>query len=80
MFNGTIKGKNNITKQAVETRTTCIYTDMEQTDFSNTEINPLLEMNIDDLRREYGRYNFSSVTQLNDWLASLKNENRCKAA
>lgn len=75
VFNGTIKGKNNITKQAVETRTTCIYIDMEQTDFSNTEINPLLEMNIDNLRREYGRYNFSSVTQLNDWLTSLKNEN-----
>lgn len=74
IFNGTIKGKNNITKQAVETRETCLYIDMENTDFSEENIHPLLDFDIDALREEYKKYKPSSVLQLNDWLETTVDE------
>ena len=70
ILNGTIKGKNNITKQAVETKETCLYIDMENTDFSETKIHPLLNFDIDALREEYKKYKPMSVLQLNDWIDS----------
>lgn len=69
IFNGTIKGKNNITKQAVETRETCLYIDMETTDFSQTEENLVLKFSLNKLREEYKKYKITSVMQFNDWLA-----------
>lgn len=73
VFNGTVKGKNNITKQAVETRTTCLYIDMDKTDFSKTEESPLLKMSVEELRRQYAKYKFSTVTQLLDWVSTQQN-------
>ena len=73
VFYGTIKGKNNITKQAVETRENCIYTDMDKKDFSQTELSPVFDFTVEDLRKEYTEYKFNSVTQFTDWLETLKN-------
>lgn len=76
IFNGTIKGKNNITRQAVEMRTTCMYIDMEKTDFVSDEGSPLFKWSMDELRGEYEKYNFESVQQLNDWLSTHENTNK----
>lgn len=73
VFNGTIKGKNNITKQAIENRDTCLYIDMEKTDFSKTEESVLFKMDVSELRSEYTKYHFTSVIQLLDWVATTEN-------
>lgn len=67
-FHGTIKGKNNITQQSIEARESCIYIDIENTKVNNIEISPLIEMGVDELRKEYNKYNFDSSQQISDWL------------
>lgn len=73
VFYGTIKGRNNITKQAVETRENCVYIDMDKKDFSKNELSPIFDFTVDELRGMYGEYKFNSVTQLGDWLETFKN-------
>ena len=72
VFNGTIKGKNNITKQSIDTRGNCMYIDMDTADVSQTEESELLGIGVDALREEYSKYGFSTVVQFKDWLATRR--------
>ena len=76
IFNGTIKGKNNITKQAIETRTNCLFIDMEKLEVMDSELSPLFNFSLDELRKEYTKYNFTSAQQLDDWLATHDEETK----
>lgn len=74
IFHGTIKGKNNITEQALESRENCIYIDIDETDFSQVPISPILDnFEVKELRKLYGEYKISSVKQLLDWVAVYTN-------
>lgn len=70
IINGTIQGKNNITKQSIEQRSTCLFIDMEKLDIMDVEISPLFNFTLDELRSSYAKYNFDSYKQLEDWLAT----------
>lgn len=67
VFHGTIKGRNNITSQAIETRESCLYLDMDKTDIITDESCSLFKFPINELRQKYGEYGFTSVTSLTDW-------------
>lgn len=73
VFHGTIKGKNNITNQAIETRESCVYIDFETTDCSGAKNSQLLEFPVKTLREKYSAYKFTSVTSLLDWAATYEN-------
>ena len=70
LFHGTVKGKNNITGQAVEARKNCIYIDIENTKFKN-EKSLLFKFSVNELREIYKKYKFTSMVQLLDWEATL---------
>ena len=73
IFNGTIKGKNNITEQSISTRPTCVYVDMDKVDFSDVKLSVLFKKSVSEIREEYKKYNFTSIVQLLDWIATTKN-------
>lgn len=73
VFHGTIKGKNNITPQAIETRESCLYLDMDKTDIISDKPSVLFKFPIQELRKTYNKYGFSSVTSLMDWAATHEN-------
>lgn len=73
VFHGTIKGKNNITDQAIATRESCLYIDIEKTDFITAQPSALFKFPIKTLREKYNKYHFTSVTSLQDWLATYEN-------
>lgn len=72
VFHGTVKGQNNITSQAIETRKNCIYIDIENTKFKK-EKSQLFKFGIRELRDIYARYRFTSMSQLLDWEATYEN-------
>jgi len=74
IFNGTIEGKNNITQEAVLTRTNCIYIDMEKLNVADDELSPLFDFGLSELRSEYAKYNFRNAQALEDWLDTKKDE------
>ena len=74
IFHGTISGKNNITKQAIETRESCMFMDMEKLDMSAYEISPLLvKWEPKELRSEYALLGIRSVEGLLDWENTYEN-------
>ncbi len=73
VFHGTIKGKNNITPQAIETRESCLYMDLDKTDIITDEPCSLFKFPIKELRQKYAAYGFTSVTSLMDWVATYEN-------
>lgn len=73
VFHGTIKGKNNITQQAIETRESCLYIDFEKTDFIKSEQSALFKFPMKTLREKYNEYHFTSVTSLLDWVGTHEN-------
>ena len=73
IFHGTVKGRNNITKQAVETRPNCIYIDVENTKFPHDAVSLLMRFDVKDLRAIYAKYKFTSASQLLDWEATCEN-------
>lgn len=76
VFHGTIKGQNNITPQAVETRESCLYIDMDKIDIRSEEPSVLFKFPITELRKTYNEYKFKSVTSLMDWAATHENVNQ----
>ncbi len=73
-MHGTIKGKNNITKEAIESKGDCMYIDMDRVDTSSYEISPLLEKwTVQELREEYAALKIHSVAGLLDWVTSFDN-------
>lgn len=72
-IHGTVNGLNNITPQSIENRTSCIYIDMDDRNFSNVQISSLFNFEIPELRKEYAAYNFQSVTALLDWISTYEN-------
>lgn len=75
IFNGTIRDKNNITKESIENRTNCVYIDMEKLDVIDTPESPILKMSFDECRAEYEKYNFTSVAALESWLSTKESVN-----
>lgn len=75
-FHGTVKGSNNITAQAVEARKSCIYIDIENTKFERGVRSRLLGFTVQELRKIYESYGFTTITQVMDWLATLEDTTR----
>ncbi len=73
IFHGTVKDKNNITMQAIETRKNCIYIDVENTRFARDTSSMLFRFGVRELREIYAKYKFTSATQLLDWEATWEN-------
>ena len=73
VFHGTVKGKNNITDEAIEARDNCIYIDFDSIDFSAVPESSLFRFSPDELRREYEKYNLSSISSYLDWFALTQN-------
>lgn len=70
IFHGTVKGKNNITEQAIEVRKNCIYIDIENTRFERDTSSILFRFEVKELRSIYERYKFTSAAQLLAWIAT----------
>lgn len=73
VFYGTIKGRNNITKQAVEARENCVYIDIDRKKITETELSPIFDFELDKLRKIYAEYKFNSVTRFKDWTETFRN-------
>lgn len=76
IINGTIRGKNNITQQAIESRTNCMFIDMEKVDVMETEPSPLFAFSSEELRKQYAEYSFSNAAALDAWLDTHKDDNK----
>lgn len=73
VFHGTIKEKNNITTESIETRDNCIYIDFEKIDFSAVATSSLFNFEPKELRSEYAKYKMQSVSAYLDWFALTQN-------
>ncbi|MCH5211690.1 MAG: hypothetical protein J1G06_01610 [Oscillospiraceae bacterium] len=73
VFHGTVEGKNNIRREAIESRENCIYVDFNAIDFSAVAESNLFKMSIPKIREEYAKYKLSSVTAYTDWFALTQN-------
>ena len=73
VFHGTIDGKNNIERSAVETRDNCIYIDFKTIDFAAVAVSSLFNMSVKEIRNEYDKYSLSSVTAYLDWFSLTQN-------
>ncbi len=73
VFHGTVKGRNNITPEAVDTRDNCIYIDTEKIDFSAVKESSLFRFDVDEIRKEYEKYNISSISAYLDWFSLTQN-------
>ena len=76
-MHGTIKGQNNITREAIESRTSCMYIDMDKIDTASYAISPLLEKwDTRDLRKQYSDLKIHSIEGLLDWVSSYENTDK----
>lgn len=73
VFHGTIEGKNNITREAIESRENCIYVDFSSIDFSAVAESSLFNMSVDQIREEYDKYDLQSVSAYLDWFSLTQN-------
>lgn len=73
VFHGTIEGKNNITRSAIESRSNCLYVDFSTIDFSAVAASSLFNAEIDEIRAEYNKYKLSSVSAYLDWFSLTQN-------
>ena len=73
VFHGTVYGKNNITRNAIESRENCIYLDFGNIDFSAVAVSNLFNMSVEEIRKEYDKYKLSSVTASLDWFSLTQN-------
>lgn len=73
VFHGTVEGRNNIVREAIEARENCIYIDFNAIDFSAVSESSLFRFATDELRREYAKYNISSVSAYLDWFSLTQN-------
>ena len=73
VFHGTIDGRNNIKKDAIESRENCIYIDFSSIDFAAVAQSSLFNMSVDEIRSEYTKYNLQSVSAYLDWFSLKQN-------
>ena len=73
VFHGTIKGKNNIRREAIESRENCIYVDFNAIEFSAVAESGLFKKSIEEIRDEYARFRISSITAYMDWFSLTQN-------
>lgn len=73
VFHGTVKGRNNITLQAIEARRNCIYIDADNIKTDRNAKSILFNFSVQELRGIYEKYKFTSASQLLDWEATLEN-------
>ncbi|MCH5211053.1 MAG: hypothetical protein J1F01_08840 [Oscillospiraceae bacterium] len=76
VFHGTVKGRNNITRAAVETRQNCVYIDVENTKIRKDALSMLMRFEVKELRGIYSKYKFTSASQLLDWEATCEKVTR----
>lgn len=73
VFHGTIDGKNNITRTAIESRDNCIFLDFNSIDFAAVAVSNLFNLSVEEIRRQYVKYKLSSVSAYLDWFALTQN-------
>lgn len=73
VFHGTIEGKNNINRAAIESRENCMYIDFTSIDFSAVAESSLFKMSVEEIRAEYNKYKISSVSAYTDWFSLTQN-------
>ena len=73
VFHGTVKGMNNISQDAVDARENCIYVDFDKLDFSGVAESGIFKMSIKEIRDEYAKYKFTSMSGYLDWFALTQN-------
>ena len=73
VFHGTIEGRNNIRREAIESRENCIYIDFSSIDFSAVAESSLFNFSVDELRAEYAKYDLNSIGAYLDWFSLMQN-------
>ncbi len=73
VFHGTTKDRNNITREAIDARENCIYVDFGAIDFSAVAESHLFSFSLDELRAEYKKYKFTSISAYLDWFSLTQN-------
>lgn len=73
VFHGTVKGRNNITREAIEARENCIFIDFNAIDFSAIAESSLFRFTVDEIRSEYAKYKLSSMSAYLDWFSLTQN-------
>ncbi len=73
VFHGTVDGRNNITREAIEARENCIYIDFNAIDFSAVSESSLFKFTVDEIRKEYAKYKLSSISAYLDWFSLTQN-------
>ena len=73
VFHGTVKGKNNISQDAIDARETCIYMDFDKIDFSGVAESGIFKTSVKEIRDQYVKYKISSISAYLDWFALTQN-------
>lgn len=71
-LHGTKKDFNNITENAVESHTGCVYIELDGLDMSETEPMKLFDYSDAERLELYSEYNFEFAQQIGSWLKSYK--------
>lgn len=73
VLHGTVKDRNNITREAVESRSNCIYIDFDTIDFSAVAESSLFRFEPEEIRAEYSKFKLSSISAYLDWFSLTQN-------
>lgn len=73
VFHGMVKGRANVTRETVEARTSCIFIDFSEIDFSAVAESSLFNFTVGELRQEYAKYKLASVSAYLDWFSLTQN-------
>ena len=74
VFHGTVNGENNITRELVMARTSCLYIDMETANFYTERELPIFKMDFKTLHRRYAESRITSVSGFLDWCSTYTYE------
>ncbi len=74
VFHGSVKGINNITANAIASKDSCLYIDMDNADFKTENPLPAADIPLDRLRRMYAECNFNSASAFYDWCDTYRYE------
>lgn len=72
IFHATVKGKNNITPESIQSHTNCVYIDLTKLDTAGIKPIKLFDFPVDKLNELYEKYSIRSFDQLDDWFDSYE--------
>lgn len=73
VFHGMVKGRGNVTREAIEARESCIYIDFDTIDFSAVSESSLFNFTVEEIRHEYAKYKLASISAYLDWFSLTQN-------